>query len=260
MHVATLERANARCGPDGEDSTVRRMLVAVQHLDDRSWHAVGFLAEGSDGWSFRYFESITDASWFAPLFGFGEVSRVYRSPQLFPIFAQRLMSARRPDRPAYLQALALKADASAFDVLARSGGRRAGDNIELLPVPTLDIDGATCAYFLVHGVRYVEGAADAIDGLRQGDRLELKDEPANPKDPHALIVASSTGEAVGYVPAPLLEYARAVRSVSGWSLTVERASSPDVGPHLRLLVCLTGRYLGPEAPFTGDRWRTAHDA
>lgn len=257
MHAATLERTDAQCGSDGQESTVRRLLVAVQDQDDRAWHAVGSLAEHVGGWSFRYFQRATEASWFLPLFGFDDVDRVYESPRLFPIFAQRLMSARRPDRPAYLQALALHPGASAFDVLARSGGRRAGDNVELLPVPTIDADGSTCAYFLVHGVRHVDGAADAITELHDGDRLDLVDDPANPKDAHALIVTSGTAKAVGYVPAPLLQYARAVRSAGGWSLTVERANGPEVGPHLRLLTCLSGRYPDQQAPFTGDPWHTA---
>lgn len=165
------------------------------------------------------------------------------------------MSGRRPDRPAYLESLALSADARPFDVLARSGGRRAGDDVELLPVPSVSADQRTCAYFLVHGVRHIDGASDGITKLHPGELVDLLDEPGNLVDPRALIVASGSHR-LGYVPAPLLTYVHAVRAAGGSSLTVERASGPEVGSHLRLLVRLSGRYLDDQPPFTGPDWLT----
>lgn len=252
MSVPTLERVAAR-GPCLSD----HLLVAMQDGASRGWHAVGFLSKHDDGWSFDYLARAVNQAWFSPLFGFPQVGHSYRSEHLFPFFSQRLMSARRPDRPAYLEALALGPDASSFDVLARSGGRRAGDNVELLPVPSVTASGDTCSFFLVHGIRYAQGAGDAISRLRSHDPLILRDEPSNPVDPRAMIVSSVTGDSLGWVPAPLLHYVRDVRESGEHALTVVRASGPEVGKDLRLLVCLAGRYRKSQPPFTGPEWATA---
>lgn len=251
MSVATLARREQQ-----EPSLTHRLLVTTQRPGSRSWAAVGFLSEGPDGWSFHYLKRALDDPAFTPLFGFDDLDRGYHSRRLFPLFSQRLMSGRRPDRPAYLEALALGPDARQFDVLARSGGRRAGDAVELLPVPGVGPGQCTEAYFLVHGVRHVPGAGDAIASLDEGQRLDLVDEPGNPVDPRALIVASDTGRSLGYVPAPLVPYVHAVREADDSVLTVVRASGPQVGSHLRLLVRLDGHYRRDEAPFSGSAWVT----
>jgi hypothetical protein len=111
-----------------------------------------------------------------------------------------------------------------MEFLARSGGRRAGDRIQLLP--TLSVaNGHTSCVFLVHGVRYQEGASDAIDQLRPDDELALEPEPNNPIDPDAVLVTRE-GTRLGWVPNPLLSYVRAVMSSPDARLTVVRAILP----------------------------------
>jgi hypothetical protein len=61
---------------------------------------------------------------------------VLRSP-LFPLFAERVISQRRPDRPQARKALGLPLEAGPFEVLTRSAGRRVEDQIELMPVPVM---------------------------------------------------------------------------------------------------------------------------
>jgi hypothetical protein len=84
-----------------------------------------------------------------------------------------------------------------MEVLARSGGRRAGDTIELFAEPTVGPDGRTSCTFLTHGVRHQEGAAELIDGLRTGDDLLLVDQPNNEVNGLAIQVADGAYRPLG---------------------------------------------------------------
>ena len=117
----------------------RRLLVTVRvaATDDRSGHRlyrhVGFLECQEAGYQFHYTE-LAKREPRLQLLGFGDPDRVYRSPEMFPLFAERIMSARRPDRAHYLAALDL-AERVALGGPCPSGGRRAGDTIEVIPNP-----------------------------------------------------------------------------------------------------------------------------
>lgn len=226
-----------------QSDTSRRMLVTVRPNSDassgpRPYTHVGFLSQGPDGYSFEYVQPAPPVH---PLIGFPRLDQRYQSPELFPLFAERIISARRPDRASYLAALDLSEDSEPWEILQRSGGRRAGDTIEVLPEPTVSDTGATCCVFLVHGVRH-QGfeASEAIDRLQIGNRLTLLWEPTNPVNRRAVLVLSDTGVAVGYVPDPLVEYVHRVLERDDYTLTVQRANGPEVGSHLRLLVRLDG--------------------
>jgi hypothetical protein len=230
----------------------RRLLVTVRPGEGsdqrhRLYRHVGFLTCLKDGYEFRY---VQQAGGFRPLLGFGDTARRYFSSEMFPLFAERIMSARRPDRARYLEALDLSEDSEPWEVLLRSGGRRAGDTIEVLPEPTIGTDGETSCTFLVHGVRHCGPEADdAIDSLNTGDLLELRWEPSNPVNERAVLVLSGSGVAVGYVPDPLVDYVHTVMRTGEHRLSVVRANGPEVGSHLRLLVRLEGHVPDGYLPF-----------
>lgn len=230
----------------------RRLLVTVRTADGqdqrhRLYRHVGFLTCLPEGYEFRY---VQPAVGFRPLLGFGDTTRRYFSSEMFPLFAERIMSARRPDRARYLEALDLSEDSEPWEVLLRSGGRRAGDTIEVLPEPTIGTEGETSCTFLVHGVRHCgPEAGDAIASLRQGELLELRWEPTNPVNERAVLVLNGSGAAVGYVPDPLVDYVHTVMTTGEYRLSVVRANAPDVGSHLRLLVRLEGYVPTGYRPF-----------
>jgi hypothetical protein len=216
-----------------------QLLVTWQDPDTGRYHAVGLLSRSAGaGYRFRYLDSASTLPRFSPFLGFSGLQRDYASPHLFPLFAERVLDEARPDRRTLYQALDLGAGAGPMEFLARSGGRRAGDRIELLPTP--DIAGShTSCLFLVHGVRHIDGASDAVGRLHQGQQLALQPEPDNPTDPDAVLVTDD-GTRLGWVPNPLLDYVRAVMSTGDARLTVVRANSPEFGHHMRLLVRIEG--------------------
>lgn len=233
-----------------------RLLVTWRNPVSRTYHAVGFLGHSADGFVFTYLERAASLDGFRPFLGFSNLYRRYESQHLFPLFRERLMDSARPDLDEWLVALGLARGATEFEMLARSGGARAGDTIELVAQPSVGDDGRTSTVFLVHGVSHLPGAADRIADLQTGDELLLIDDETNPINPRAVLVAATDRRLLGWVPEPLLEYVRLVRSASESRLTVVRANGPEVGPRLRLLVRLGGGSPDSCQPFTGPDWQT----
>jgi len=249
---ATISAPDAHDRQSERRPAVRRLWVTWQDPETRAMFPVGCLAELEDGsWSFWYVQRARTVPGFHAFASFPELEKEYRSTQLFPVFANRLMSPRRPDYPAYLDALNLDERATPFDVLARSS-RRATDTIRVFPDPAVDRStGATEYVFLAHGVRHIEGADDRIGLLRPGDRLELRADPTNPVNSCALLLDAERGAHVGYVPDVLLDYVHTVRDHHGAEVRVDRVNPAPAPVTLRLLCRLTGRWPPGPLPFTG---------
>lgn len=232
-----------------------RLLVTRQNPVNRRYFAVGFLSEdGSHGFRFDYLRSAAETPDFRPLPGLSRTDTSHVSETLFPLFAERIMSSRRPDREATVKALGLGLDAAPFEILARGGGRRVGDTIELTPAPAPDAQGQLTIPFLVHGIRHMDAVAeDAIERLGLGSSLMLIPEPDNPMNEKALIVADRAGQQLGYVPDPLLSV---VEQISDQRVDVARVNPLAMGFHLRLLVVLHGRLSPDSHAFSGPQWET----
>jgi len=238
--------------PPTPDADATSLLVCWQDPETRTYHAVALLGHARGEYVFKYLAAANTISGFRPLLGFPDLGLTYRSPALFPLFSERVLDPSRPDRPAMLRALNLPEQAGPLEFLARSGGRRGGDTLEVLPVPTVGTDWRTACTFLVHGVRYQPGAEATLARLTPGDQLHLEAEPTNPKDLRAVLVTSD-GTPLGWVPNPLLDYVHVVLSQAEPQVRVVRANGPEVGHHMRLLVELSGTLpKGYMAPWASD--------
>lgn len=219
-----------------ETTPLRRLIVAWQDPSTRTYHKVGYL-EVFDGprFRFRYDSFATQGlSSFQPFPNFPDTSYEYESPELFPFFQNRVISPKRPEYPTVVSALALGTDATPIELLARSGGERATDTIQVFAVPEPDDHGVVRLIFPAHGVRHIPGAAERIRGLSAGDVLEFRDDVDDEYNPHALLILA--GEPIGWVPDFLLGMIRSLVATYGpYTLTVEAASGPEVPYHFRLL-------------------------
>lgn len=241
-------------------STASRLIVTRRGVADGTYRPIGYLDRRRDGgvdtYEFTYLAAVADQDDFVPIIGFRDLHRHYSSPRLFPSFAERVISAKRPDRPQYLATLDLEADADVWEILSASGGHREGDPIELISLPRFDhATGTTVAHFLAHGVRHRGEVASAhVTGLASGHRLTLRPEPTNPADSRAIQIADGDMH-LGFVPSPLLDYVHSVIEGGDHALTVVRANPPETHAHLRLLLRLEGRCDG--FVFDGPDWRSA---
>jgi len=253
-----VNRATPIGGTAGWDvgRSVGSLVVAWQHPTTRLIAPVGLLEHGAFGYRFRYLQRASQVVDFQPFVGFSDLARTYTSATLFPLFAQRIMSPRRPDFSRFLRQLDLREDASPWEQLARSEGRSSGDTVQVFPIPQVRQDDMTTCRFLVHGIRYVNEGI--LPPLARGERLVLRDEPTNTKNPEAILVCSSGGVALGYVPDLLLGYLKVVRSdPAAMTMVVEHVNPEvDVPSHFRLLVRLDGRVPHGYQPMTGPGWET----
>jgi hypothetical protein len=239
-------------------AVLRRLLVAWQHPTSRVIAAVGVLAQRAEGYSFGYLRRAEHVDGFLPFLGFPDLHRTYLSARLFPLFRQRVMDPRRPDYIHYLETLGLDEDAAPMEVLERSAGVRKGDAIMLFPEPRIEPNGATRCFFLVHGVRHMAkfGAESQIAALVPGDPLFLQPQPTNDYNPKALVVTTTSGQPLGYIPDLLLDYVHEVLRKGEPTLTVERTNGADAPWHLRLFVRFSGRVSSGYEPFSGPEWET----
>lgn len=231
------------------------LIVAWQNPETRLITPVGLLEHGLEaGYRYRYLRRAPDINGFLPFLSFPEWQRTYASRYLFPLFSQRIMSPRRPDFSQFLHQLHLNEDATPWEQLARSEGRRTGDTVQVFPIPVVQQDGSTTCRFLVHGIRHITGGR--LPPLEPGQELGLRDDPTNPVNPEAVLVCTREGEWLGYVPDLLLEHLRVLQEVGRTRLTVEHVNGPEAPAHLRLLVRLDGWAPVGYEPMSGARWQT----
>ncbi|MEU0508330.1 hypothetical protein [Amycolatopsis sp. NPDC006125] len=237
---------------------VRRMAVGWQHPVSRAVDAVGLLEFDGETHRFRYLRRATRIGGFRPFVGFPRLDVLYESESLFPLFAQRAMSPRRPDYSHFLRSLDLDDTASTWEQIARTEGRLAGDTIHLVPEPSVDPDGTTSGCFLVAGIRHrlpdIEVRDKVLSKIQIGELLRLRDEPENPVNPRAILVSQRGLIDVGWVPNMLVDYVHEVRVLGGEEVRVRHVNGPESPVHMRLLVELRGRVAPDYRAFSGDGW------
>jgi len=210
------------------------LYIAWQDPQTRAWHTVGKLEKEKNAYCFSYTRGATASPRFKSLGRMLDVTKQYHSRELFPLFANRILNRSRPEYPDYLRWLALSdgVEHEPMQLLARSGGKRATDELCVYPYPEKNAECKNQLYFLSHGLRYLDDASLArIETLKTGDRLTLRSEN-NAHDEFALLVETSHESIrVGYCP----RYLNAdLRKISEIELIVERLNH-DAPLQFRLL-------------------------
>ncbi len=223
-------------------NNVKSLLVAWR-APDSSWYPIGRLSHGSE-YQFEYLVGAKSAKSkhdFGLLPGFPQIDARYVSPELFSLFAERLMSRRRPDYPVYMKWLRLDEDADAMAQLAASGGSRVADSLELVKVPVLE-NGMFRSIFFLHGLRYQPNEAiAAANALSEGDSLRLVPDVDNEYDPCAHSVVAAKGVRIGYVPRYLSCDIARLKQSGFIAMTVE-AINPEAPLSHRLLCRFSARW------------------
>lgn len=179
------------------------VFLAWQSPETRSWHVVGALTETSNGYEFYYTKGVLNATNFIPFSGMADLKKSYVSDMLFPLFHNRLLSSKRPEYPQFIKWLGLKNEnASSLNILARSGGTRETDKLQMFRRIEIKNTGEFEHFFFLHAVRYLTKTAQKrIDSLTMGERLFLCLDYQNEHDSNAVIVrADNPAEIVGYCP------------------------------------------------------------
>ena len=181
---------------------IDRLLVIWGEPSAGNRQVIGHLAREGGELRFWYERDLSDAKkrGFRLLPEFPEhrlEDTPYVERYLFPLFAERIPALTRRDATATMQAWGVVRPDDQFEVLAKSGGIRATDRLELAEYRADDDELADPLEFRIAGRRYI--APEELAPLELGCSVSLRPEPTNPKDPQAVIV-DRFGKRAGYVP------------------------------------------------------------
>jgi hypothetical protein len=187
-------------------TTIDRLFVIWGAPSDGGRHVVGHLTRDRSAGRFRFWYepdlSAAKRHGFALFPAFPEQlpeSAPYEARYLFATFADRIPSPQRADAASMLASWGVAHPDDQFEILAKSGGLRATDRIELAEYRTSDHLLDEPLEFRVAGTKYVPTEMRAA--LAPGIELRLEREPKNQFDAAATIIATTNdGKRAGYVP------------------------------------------------------------
>lgn len=238
------------------------LFLAWQAPEKRCWVPIGRLTYDGVSYQFIYTQGVREAQQkcnFQPLESFPQLDRVYESNDLFPLFSNRVLSRSRPDYQDYIQWLNIPKDEDdPIALLARSGGRRATDKLEIFPCPEPSEYGEYHIHFFPHGLRHFpEVAQSRIERLHPDEKLSLMYDFQNPVDPKALMLRTEDNICVGYCPSYLLSDVFAVlHECAGLPIVkVERVNPPPAPLQYRLLCNMTACWPDNFQPFAGKSYQ-----
>lgn len=236
------------------------LFVAWQDSKSRRWFPIGKLESSESGYEFSYTKGVLEAEeccGFKGLQSFPMLDETYESSELFPVFSNRVLPQSRPDFACFVKYLNLQSDSvDPMKVLARSGGMRATDEVEVFPLPECTKDGKYVAHFFAHGVRYLEEENQKIiDSLSAGELLTLVPEPMNKHDALAIQV-HGRGVKLGYCPRYLnQDFHTLLGRSTEVKLTVEKVNPSPAPVQLRLLCSLSADWPSGFEPFADEAYR-----
>jgi len=229
---------------------LEELFVVWQNPKMHEYFPVGLLRHLDDGgeehYEFTYIKGASDAAGqgFEPFLAFPKLGKTYYSKDLFPFFTNRVLLPSRSDYKEFVSSLGLTAESSSpMQILARSGGRRATDSIEVFAPPLRDRaagrNGLASYFFLAHGVRHMKNCAQQLaENLEYGDRLFIMHDLQNPADKDALTLRTEDYCCVGFLPRYLLvDFWELVKTNGAIevTVTVEKLNPPPAPIQQRIL-------------------------
>jgi hypothetical protein len=227
------------------------------------WGPVGRLERDGNVYRFQYTRGARSLEGFRPFPGMEDLEAVYESEELFPLFANRLLTRSRPEYEAFLVWGGFDPDnpPDPIALLGVTEGRRATDAVEVFPCPTPDAQGCYLTKFFLHGIRWMAPAAwERIAKLRQGEPLALMLDVMNPYDRHAVAVRTCDEQGrmlIGHVPRYLaFDIGHLCRSCEPdfIEVTVERVN-PDAPLQHRLLCRMNACWPEGFRPCGGEEYQ-----
>jgi hypothetical protein len=229
---------------------------------DRKWFPVGRL--DADAAQDRYFFGYTKgaltaekAVGFRPLPAFPDFRAEYESPELFPLFKNRVLDPNRKNFSEYLESLGLEHN-DPIEILAVTGGERQTDNLEVFPKIVKDESGAFVCRFFLHGLRHMseEARARALT-LKAGDQLGVSVELTNPATRVGIqLTTLPEYHFIGWTPHYLVpDLLKATVDVALISARVVRVNMDDVPINRRVLIEFSGKLPKEVTPMSDKQFQ-----
>lgn len=240
------------------------LFVAWNELPSHAWFPIGRLTSDGNSYQFAYTTGAIVAQrqcGFKPLWSFPDWDKVYESPELFSVFSNRLLRPSRPDYPDFLRWLNLsQSENDSMLVLARSGGQRVTDRLEVFPPPEVDKDGLCHFHFFARELQHLPLLAlNRIDRLQPSDLLQPVEIEHIENDYIRRILSLSTvdGCRVGNCPKYLLEsdFLRLYQEPERVQIVVEQVNLSPAPQAFRLLCHLAVQGVGGFQPFSSSLYQ-----
>jgi hypothetical protein len=242
------------------------LYVAWRGSDpNHGWGPVGRLERIDGLYRFYYTRGARKLPGFHPFPQMKDLDQIYESAELFPLFANRLLSPSRQEYDAFLQW-------SGFDpvtqpdpiaILGVTEGLRQTDSVEVFPCPLPDPTGNLITKFFLHGIRWVSPTAlQRIQCLVPGESLQMIPDDTNQFDPHAMgLHTVREPQRIGYVPRYLAQDARTLlhNDPDSVRVSVERLNS-DAPLQQRVLCRLHAPWPTEFVPCAGEQFEPIPEA
>ncbi len=141
---------------------------------------------------------------FQPFLSMEDLNQMYVSEELFPLFANRLLSKTRPEYEDYLRWGGFGSGhlPNPIAILGITEGIRQTDSLEVFPCPVPDQHGYYHNKFFLHRILCLpDDSQKRISRLQQEEQLSLMPDPADQDDPYAVAVRTFIERTlIGYVP------------------------------------------------------------
>lgn len=182
---------------------MKALFVAYQDTESRTWTPVARLTYDGKLYHFKYTNGARELPSFVPFGRMTDLDAEYVSEQIFPLFANRLLPKSRPEYKDYLSWLGLEEkNHTSLEELARTGGLRATDSLELIPCPEPTASNRYEVYFFCRGLRHLplENQKRTLN-IASGEKLYIMQDIQNTSDEMALLLRTDDPITVtGYVP------------------------------------------------------------
>lgn len=232
------------------------LYLAWRDPKSRSWFPVGRLSFDGKVYRFVYTQGVKQSPHFIPFARMEDLTTIYESDELFPLFANRLLSKKRPEYQDFLHWLNTRpGEDDPLTLLACTGGMQEADLLALFPCPYRGSDNMYRVRFFSHGLRYLlPEAIPRIHKLSPGERLYLMPDPQNKHDSEAVGLRTDDPAAlVGYCPRYFAgDFLRLLREAGteNTKVVVERVNQ-EAPIQLRLLCTLTANWPESFHPCAG---------
>ena len=233
----------------------------LRHLPEQPLYTYEFLY-------LQGFQKAQEQSGLCPLPSFPQINETYVSDELFPFFANRVMRRTRPDFKEHLGWLNIdESRADPLPLLARTGGGKESDLMEMFAPPEQDADGLYRFRFFSHKTRLLPVSdRERLLNLSPGERLRIQQDMQTLDIPGSLLLQTeheSKGQwhTTGYCPRFLTEEIMLVLldkrgdvSVEAVEVRVERINPPPAPMQFRMLCSLTVQPPLRQRPFQGEEY------
>ncbi|MEQ8540563.1 MAG: DNA-binding protein [Coleofasciculus sp. D1-CHI-01] len=241
--------------------TPKTLFLAWQDPISRYWFPIGRLTFDGRLYQFVYTQGVKEAEdkcAFQSLSSFPCLDKVYTSTELFPVFANRLMSRSRPDYSRFMEWLNIPNDEhDPMAILARSGGERETDTLAVFPCLEVNAQGQYHLYFFSQGLRHLPSSAiERINQFEATEKLKLAHQWQNNHESDALILTTEDHYIVGYCPRYLLaELFELIQNSFNLEVQVERVNKAPTPFQFRLLCKMTFQANPDYHPFSSRHYQ-----